>query len=241
MRGPKTRITIATIALVAASSFGSAQTNPDPMAILKAVADTYTNLRSYHFVSTTEVMLADRSTRVMGEVLAGTETGETRYEISTPSLKVVAVSDGKTSWTYFPERHEYVETTVEDAPLPTVAELLSNYKSIHKIGRKVTWLRTEALPLDGGSVECDVIRIDGQNDPQVTDDDVDRAYRVEWTSAEITHWVDRGQHRILRTSAVTAKGGSLKTSYSIARVNQAVPADLFEHTPAGAKKVNQIK
>jgi outer membrane lipoprotein-sorting protein len=216
-------------------SAASAQANPDPLAILKAVGDAYSTMRTYHLVSTTEVSPADHPGKVViGEVVAGASNGRTHFQMSTPSMTVRVVSDGTTSWTYFPQRNEYFETPADASPFPTVADLLENYKNIRRISREATWLRAETVTFDGHTVECDVVRV-----ARVGGEAPDGApqWQAEWMSALTTHWIDRASHRILRTTAVTERGGTVDTVYTVVRLNEDVASELFDPVPAGAKKI----
>jgi len=77
------------------------ENTPDPMGLLSAAARMYTGLRSYQFVSNTEITSPDGSDhKTMGQVLARSRDGRTRHELDTPSGRIVTVSDGKTEWTF---------------------------------------------------------------------------------------------------------------------------------------------
>jgi outer membrane lipoprotein-sorting protein len=219
----------------------AARTTPEPMAILKATAQRYSGLRSYHFVSTTETSPADGSqSKTMGQVFAGTPEGKTRYEMDTPFGRVVVVSDGKTEWTYFPATNEYVVSAAGSGPLPDLRqEFIRSYAEVDASLVRAEWLRVERLSLGGKSVTCDVIRVDERRGwPAVEDPEADRLWRAEWMNVPKTYWIDREKHRILRVAATSTKGARQETTYSIARVDQDVPVELFgSPVPPGATKV----
>jgi len=246
MRGRHPYSSIVAFALVFGCSIARAQPDPDAKAILKAVAEAYSNLQTYHFVSTTERVSGERSANptksVLNELLAGASNGRTRYALSTPVLTMTVVSDGQTSWIYFPQRNEYIQTAALTSPFPTAADLLSQFKLIDQLAREPTWLRAETLTVEGRKAECDVIRLaPNADEPMVPDADADRAWRAEWTTARTTYWIDRESHLILRSASVTDRGSTLETIYTIARMNQHVSPDLFEPVPPGARKVDRIQ
>jgi outer membrane lipoprotein-sorting protein len=96
---------------------------PDPKAVLSAAARMYAGLRSYHFVSKTEITSPDGSDRkTMGQVLARSRDGKTRHEMNTPLGRIVTVSDGKTEWSFFPASGEYMVGAPGSGPLSSLNE-----------------------------------------------------------------------------------------------------------------------
>jgi outer membrane lipoprotein-sorting protein len=234
------RLLVATLLLP--SPTPAAQSSQDPMAILKAAAQRYSGLRSYHFVSTIRITTADGSQeRTMGQVLAGTAEGQTRYEMDTPLGRVVVVSDGKRQWTYFPTTDEYVVTAPGSGPLPNLGqEFIRSYAMVDSSLVRAEWLRAEDLSLGGTPVTCDVIRVEPQPGwPAVEDAEADRLWRAEWMNVPKTYWIDRQKRRILRVVATSKKGARQDTTYSVARVNEEFSPMLFTSpVPSGAKKVD---
>lgn len=227
--------------LLSCSSF-AAERAPEARAVLKAAAQTYSALRSYHFVSTTKFVSADGSElQTLGQVLAGTSEGKTRHEMDTPMGRIVSVSDGKTEWTYFPASNEYMVTAPGSGPLSNLnAEFIRSYGLVDTtLVRSVTWLRTERLSLKGRRVTCDVIRVEmDEGRPAYPDPEADRLWRAEWNGIPKTYWIDRARHRILRTSATSTKGTLQETTYRVACVNEELSAELFRSpVPPRAKKI----
>ncbi len=221
---------------------GSAQTTREAMAVLEAAARRYSGLRSYHFVSTTEITSADGSqSKTLGQVLAGAPEGKTRHEMDTPIGGVVAVSDGTTEWTYLPTTNEYVVSAPGSGPFTKLnQEFIRSYAMVDSHLVRAKWIRAEDLRLGGKPVTCDVIRVDEQpGRPAVEDPEADRLWRAEWMGVPKTYWIDREKHRILRVATTSTKGARQETRYSVARVDEDLPAALFASpVPPGATKVD---
>jgi outer membrane lipoprotein-sorting protein len=215
---------------------------PDPQAVLSAAARTYAALRSYHFVSQTEITPPDGSDRkTMGQVLARSWDGKTRHEMDTPLGRIVTVSDGKTEWTFFPASGEYMVSAPGSGPLSSLNEdFVGSYAAVDRsLVQRAAWLRTETLTVGKQRALCDVVRVElAAGRPAYPDPEADRLWRAEWTGVPKTYWIDRAQHRILRVLVTSAKGARQETTYIVVRINEDLPATLFQSpVPAGAKKL----
>src|SRR5499426_1477417 len=95
----------------------SQTTAPDAKAILNQVAETYKNLRSYHFEGrytleqvTESIGLKDEFKREELFVNAAIKPDRSRIESKNTHISVTSVSDGKTKWLYAPGPNEYTRT-----------------------------------------------------------------------------------------------------------------------------------
>src|SRR5262245_63346017 len=103
----------------------SQTTATDAKAILKQVAETYKNLRSYHFEGryTLEqviesIGLKDEMKREELFVNAAIKPDRSRIESKNTHISVTSVSNGKTKWVYAPGPNEYTKT--EEGPVRLV-------------------------------------------------------------------------------------------------------------------------
>src|SRR5262245_3349525 len=103
----------------------SQTTATDAKAILKQVAETYQNLKSYHFEGryTLEqviesIGLKDEVKREELFVTAAIKPDRSRIESKNTHISVTSISDGKTKWVYAPGPNEYTKT--QDGPVRLV-------------------------------------------------------------------------------------------------------------------------
>src|SRR5215510_9028054 len=101
----------------------SQTTAPDAKSILMQVAETYKNLKSYHFEANVR---SEQKTESMGKrrvtiseeefVVASLKPDHYRMESKNPEFSMSAISDGKTSWTYSLVRNEFTKNEVGSDP-----------------------------------------------------------------------------------------------------------------------------
>src|SRR5215475_9306575 len=109
---------------------------PDAKAVLKQVAETYKNLRSYHFEGryTLEqviesIGLKDEMKREELFVNAAIKPDRSRIESKNTHISVTSISDGKMKWLYAPGPNEYTKTgegpvrLVTDGPVKNSAPM----------------------------------------------------------------------------------------------------------------------
>lgn len=207
----------------------------DAQAILQKVADTYSNLKSYHFEGTT---------------VAETKTGPTDYKSDTgfsiamsPPNKLrvefryansgrwVRVSDGKTTMRY----RSLTKEMKKDPASPDDQDILrgtpiSSFDRIAEGVKKATMLPEETLQVDNKSVPCYVIE-------------------VEYNTASVLpgmeqmptrYWIDKSRNIVLKMvtgtrstkqDASRATTNTRTTTFTVASVNENVPDTLFAFNP----------
>jgi outer membrane lipoprotein-sorting protein len=213
----------------------------DPMAVLRETSDTYKSASTYYFVSSTRM---SRPGVPMGQLAAGVRPSKFRQELDTPMGRIVEVSDGTSQWTYFPESNEYVISPTGTGPIPNFNEdLLASYSAMTFLVKGARWLRSEEVTLEGRPVLCDVIAVDKEaGTPKFSLPEGVPDFRTEWLGAPVTYWIDRQEHRVLRSVATSSTGETIETTFSIARVNDEVPAHLFTfQIPPNAQQVAGVE
>src|SRR5262249_10676046 len=160
----------------------SQTTAPDAIAILTQVAETYKNLKSYHFEGrlTTEQVnesmgLKDEMKRVELFVNAAIKPGRSRIESKNTNFSVTSVSDGKTKWVYAPGTNEYTKKAAEgsdDKPVPGrpsmdimvlfnmgAPSVLVRYPRVADRVVEAKIIGEEKLEIGGQHVDCHVIDV----------------------------------------------------------------------------------
>ncbi len=232
---------------------------PDAKAILKQVAETYKNLKSYHFEGrlTTEQVnesMGLRDERKAEELFvnAAIKPGRYRIESKNANFSVTHVSDGKTKWVYAPSINEYAKKAAEAGadnlvlgrdPLASFAagavNMLTSVSNIADRVREAKITGEEKLEIGGQKVDCLVIE----------------AYysAVSTASQSNTHirklWIDKARNIILRqiqhNKSKTPWGTTMESKmthiFTVARMGEQVPETLFAFTPPeGAKEVAEL-
>jgi cytochrome c biogenesis protein CcmG, thiol:disulfide interchange protein DsbE len=232
---------------------------PDAKAILKQVAETYKNLKSYHFEANVK---SEQKTESMGMrklyiseeefVLAAIAPDRSRMESRNPEFSMANISDGQTTWTYSPVRNEYARKAAETATNRTGADrnpmdplmMFSRVKSVlgdySRLGDRVkeaNIVGEEPVFVSGQMIKCYVIEV------------IYSVAAVQGSTTSRKLWVDKTRSVILReedrSKSRTPWGSSNDwnrvTIYSIARVNEQPPNELFSFTPpGGAKEVPEL-
>jgi TonB family protein len=252
-----------TFALITSAITGAAQEQnrsdsqtpaPDAKAILKQVAETYKNLKSYHFEGryTTEQViesmgLKDEIKREEIFVNAAIKPGRSRVESKNTNFSVTSVSDGKTKWGYAPGTNEYTKTEEGAAspgpgrpamdPLTYFARAANVVDGFSRVADRIIGAKIigdEKLDIGGQLVDCHVI---------------EASYSTQSTTTTRKLWIDKARNIVLR-EIQHAKGKlpwdvtiSSKISYifAVARLGDQVPETLFAFAPpGGAKEVAEL-
>jgi cytochrome c biogenesis protein CcmG, thiol:disulfide interchange protein DsbE len=238
----------------------SQTTAPDAKAILKQVAETYKNLRSYHFEGrytwehTTEAMgLKDKTNREELFVNAAIKPDRTRIESKNTIFSVTTVSDGKTNWVYAPAANEYTKTdkgSVNPPKYDTTADPTANFGVAYYFPiqlshvtdqlREAKIIGKETLEIEGRRVDCLVIEANY----------VTASTRDELTIYTRKLWIDKSRNIVLRDiqyREFKRESGSTVNSkmtyiFTVARVGEPIPETLFTFAPPeGAKEVAKLK
>ena len=265
----KNVVAIAFVSVVTAIS-GAAQdpnransqtTAPDAKVILKQVAETYKNLRSYHFEGrytleqvTESVGLKDEFKREELFVNAAIKPDRSRIESKNTHISVTSISDGKTKWVYAPGPNEYTKTEegpvrlVTDGPvkdsapmahLANAKNLLAGYSRVDDRLGVAKIIGEETLEIGGRRSDCFVIE----------------AYYFAASTGSQTStktrklWIDKSRNIVLReiqqTEAKMPWGRAINSKmtyiFTVATVGEPITETLFTFVPPeGAKEVAEL-
>src|SRR5262245_2246810 len=239
----------------------SQTTAPDAKAILKQVAETYKNLRSYHFEGrytleqvTESRGLKDEFKREELVVNAAIKPDRSRIESKNTHISVTSISDGKTKWLYAPGPNEYTKTgegpvrLVTDGPVKNSApmahlaiatNLLAGYSRVSDRLGVAKIIGEETLEIGGRRSDCFVIE----------------AYYFAASTGSQTStltrklWIDKSRNIVLReiqhTEAKMPWGRTINSNiaynFTVATVGEPIPETLFTFVPPeGAKEVAEL-
>src|SRR5262245_62948194 len=233
---------------------------PDAKAILKQVAETYKNLRTYHFEGrfTQEqviesIGLKDEMKREELFVNAAIKPDRSRIESKNTHISVTSVSDGKTKWLYAPGPNEYTRTeeglvrqvtgspvrnSAPMAHLANATNLLAGYSRVADRLGDAKIIGEETLEIGGRRSDCFVIE----------------AYYFATStgrqSSTLTRklWIDKSRNIVLREIQHTEarmRGRTVNSKmtyiFTVARVGESIPESLFAFVPPeGAKEVAEL-
>jgi len=221
-----------------------AQSQPDATAILRKVGDTYANAKQYRFA----IKKTGEERGVME--IAVQKPGRFRFEADGRVIdgadafsKVTMVSDGASAWNYSAEPGEYTQKmttlplldteppdiTPETFVLQADAIFLTHFSEFAKAADRARLAREDVLPTPNGNIDCYVFEFHAPL-PGFRDD--------------YTWWVDRQRYLVLRedTRPATPRRPPSSTIYTLASIDEPLPAELFRFTPpAGAKRVGRLE
>jgi len=241
------------VALLALTLAGPvrAEPAPDARALLQKVSDTYRGLASYHFEGTIAIRMSGGGVDQTIEVplaVAADQAGRTLVSMRHPQMGGQLVSDGRQTTTYVASLNQYTEKPA-GAPLDSLGRLklppnspLTRYFDLLS-GLKTAEVRGEqSIEIAGTFADCWIVGCD-MTPPQ--------ALAADTTArAQVVLWVDKARTLVLHDSTIVnlrnpATGADLvmnqATSFTVARVNEALPDSLFDFDPpAGAKLVKTL-
>jgi len=102
------------------AAVAAAQPAQEGTALLHQVADTYKNLKTYHFESVTEnQLISELGHNTTTSRLTVASSGPHRLRVESTALQdwIVVISDGKALWRATPFTREYMRTTLSGPPL----------------------------------------------------------------------------------------------------------------------------
>ena len=135
-------------------------------ALLNKVAEGYRNLKTGHFEFeqvTERTGEHSASRRTARRKIFISQPGKLRVETTGSGEPITLISDGQTTWQYYPEANEF--TMVPTGTLPLGSSLLGSYIWLAQVpGRAARWDSTrEPARITGqerlGAIDCTVIRI----------------------------------------------------------------------------------
>ena len=213
----------------------SAAVGGDAQAILQKVADTYANLKSYHFegktVAETKAGTTD-STSETGFSIAMSPPNKLRVEFRYANAGTwMRVSDGKTTMRY----RSLTKEMKKDPASPDDQDILrgtpvSAFDRIADGVKKVTLLPEESLQVGGQNVPCYVIEVE-YNTASVL---------PGMEQMPVRYWIDKARNIVLKRvtgtrstkqDAMHATTNTRTTTFTVASVNENVPDTLFAFNP----------
>ena len=230
------------VLLACGAVVASAQTGPE---ILKKSAETYQSLKTYRFEAQvlTEIVSEShdsrsRSTRISAAILPDRRRVETKGGQSA----AVRVHDGKAVWEFRPGANQFArqnQDTYKPPQMNTLSDPVDGYKSLVKDeGAKL--LREESIEAAGGARPCWVIEVPSKFHPS----------GPVLERSPSTYWVDKSTNLVLKEmqsmkikmpSMDSAQTQTTTTTYTVARINETLPDDLFRfQAPEGATEVAEF-
>jgi outer membrane lipoprotein-sorting protein len=234
------------------------QTQPEAMELLKKVAETYRNLKSYHFEG-----VEIRETRGEGTysrtespfVWASEKPGKFKMETKAPLyMRMIWVSDGQTAWNYNARLNQYTKKSAlpaqkagdaepgapqitHNSGIPSITDRIGGAR-IADLARSAKTLREEAISAGGHSINCYVVEAEGK---------AQNIRGVSHPPPVTTYWIDKVRLIVLRKTRI---GTYVSFPYqgrmemnewitlSHVKVDEPLAASLFAFTqPEEAKEV----
>jgi len=228
--------------LAAVAAVASGQTGSE---ILKKAAETYQSLKIYRFeaqVVTESVSESNESRSRVTSISAAILPGRRRLESKGGRFGSLRVYDGQTVWEFRPGVNQFArqnQATYKPAMMSTLSDPVDEYKGLDKAeGAKL--LREESLEAAGGVRPCWVIEVPSKLRPG--------GPVVEGSPS--TYWVDKSTNLVLKELQSTkikmpmmdtAQTQTVTTTYTVARINETLPDELFRfQPPEGAAEVAEF-
>jgi outer membrane lipoprotein-sorting protein/peroxiredoxin len=231
------------------------QIEPKAMELLKKVAESYRNIKSYQLEGV-EVW-ENRSTGMYNRtesafVWAFEKSGKFRLETKSPvGNRSTTVSNGESIWSYNPNLKQYTKKSVQPLPkagdpdigarrIPNPLDKIGGTK-ITDLARGARIMPEEVISIDGKSINCYVVEV---------------IYRAPRNSGDInapvivTYWIDKTRFIVIRKMTkqeVIFRPSDERTetkgliTFSLAKVDESLPASLFGFIPPeGIKEVAEF-
>ncbi len=232
---------------------GQAPTEDSAAALLSRVGETYRSLDSFHFdvteLTTTKSKDFERSTETH-VVTARDASGRLRVEFDDRVAGGVAVSNGFTTWLYFPRLGKYVE--MAGMPLAGAAggqpgtpaldfikiseRFPARYRDVAERLLSSGIVREESIDVGGRQIACKVVEAEYAPPPGMAEGKILRMF-----------WVDPQRALVVRELAqASTKPAELEEpvvvtqqiTFRTAKGKEPLPADLFVFKPPeGAERV----
>ena len=231
------------VLLAAFTIVASGQTGPD---ILSKVAGTYRSLKSYQLESqiVTESRSADSESRSrMSRTAVAVLPDRRRLESKGANqISSIRVYDGHTVWEYRPGSNQFArheQATYKPPMMNMLSDPVDGYRALDKVeGAKL--LREETIEAAGGAQPCWVIEVPSRFRPS--------GFLLE--RSPTTYWVAKASNVVLKETQSSKikmpmmespQDQTVTTTYTVARVNEPVPEELFRfQPPEGAAEVAEF-
>ena len=227
---------------------GGASAQQDARPLLHQVVATFKAARSFHFESAIESHLSSelhQSWSRSREVLIRDQPDRVRYEAIASDISYVVVSDGKTLWRASHDTREFIRTEltgplfetkgggpVAESSLQMMKFMMNHHERLEEHLSRAEQIGDEPVEMDGKPIECVVVRAD-YSPPK-------GSIGIEsWTR---TFWIDKQRRIVLKEQSITRgklfpsrpfddAESTYKRRYTVASINEPVPASLFVYTP----------
>ncbi len=222
------------ISLFAVSAaFASAQTGPE---IMKKVAETYGSLKTYQFESlvVNETVSESNESRSRNtRISAAKPPDRRRLESKGGQMASMRIFDGQSVWEYRPGPNQFArqdQKSYQPPRMNTLGDPVESYKSLEKFGANAKLLREETLNAGGADRACWVVEVPPHF--PVSGIVIERS--------PTTYWVEKATHLIVKETATTKLKPPMQdtpqtqistATYSVLRVAEPIPDDLFKFTP----------
>ena len=228
--------------LVVLAAAASGQTGPE---ILKKTAETYQALKSYHFESqivSESVSESNESRTRSSRISEAILPDRRRLESKGGGQAALRVYDGHTVWEFRPGANQFArqdQAAYKPPSMNLLSDAVDGYKALgNAAGAKL--LREESPEAAGAARPCWVVEVPSRLP----------ATGMMLERSPTTYWVDKSTNliwkelfsiKIKMPSNDQVQNQTVTTTYTVARVNEAVPAELFRFDPPeGAAEISEF-
>ena len=221
----------------AAAKIKEEEARKKPLEILKKVSETFKNLKSLRVEG---VLNMETKARGMNEsvevpfVITEAKPDKLRVEIKNPMMEMQIISDGKSTWMYFPQKKQYTKIP---GSFNNIAEKMgsnanfmsssiSEYENIANDIKTVKLLREEFIAFSGSSANCYVIQLEKQSTEK--NDMFEVSPKIYWIDKNSNIPIKEAVTMIMKSQPMAIKQTSIITSM---KLNESLPNNMFVFTP----------
>jgi thiol-disulfide isomerase/thioredoxin/outer membrane lipoprotein-sorting protein len=191
------------LAVLLQAAPGNAPT--DALAFLEKVTQRYSHAKSYHIEATTEHTSSNELSRSWQKTFLKAIVapgGRYRYEGRSGLGSAIIVSNGTARWVYHVDEGQYTEAAAsagdqdrgriipeEELPIMEAKQLVGQIRTLSARLKSASFLPDEKVVLDGGTVNCRVVRFT----------EADFKTRKSDARIEETVWVDKTRDLVVKT------------------------------------------
>ena len=210
----------------------SAQSGPNPQDLLRKVADTYKQSKSYQFEGVMRQNDKEETPVASAAVRPDMKRVENHGLRRDATLRVF---DGQTVWDYRFASNEFTkqpQASYKRSETDVARDPVERYEKLDVVGGQVRYLREEPLEIRGAKVDCYVVE------------------EIPGPLGSTTYWIDKARYIVLRESTVfnvrnPNTGQAIHptdvVTWNVSRINEPVPDALFRFVPPdGATEVAEF-
>ena len=203
---------------------------------MKKVAETYGSLRTYQFeaqVVNETVSESNESRSRNTRISAAKPPDRRRLESKGGQMASMRIFDGQSVWEYRPGPNQFArqdQKSYQPPRMNTLGDPVESYKSLEKFEANAKLLREETLNAGGADRACWVVEVP----PRFP------VGGIVIERSPTTYWVEKATHLIVKETETTKLKPPMQdtpqtqistTTYSVLRVAEPIPDDLFKFTP----------